>query len=33
LAAAKVKDRLFHESVVMALRNIDPAAAAEALVK
>jgi HEAT repeat protein len=29
LAAAKDKDRLFHESVVMALRKIDPQAAAE----
>jgi HEAT repeat protein len=33
LAAAKDKDRLFRESVVMALRNIDPAAAAEAQLK
>ena len=33
LVAAKDKDRLFHESVVMALQNIDPASAAEALVK
>jgi hypothetical protein len=31
LAVAKDKDRLFHESVVMALQNIDPAAAAKAL--
>jgi HEAT repeat protein len=33
LAVAKDKDRLFHESVLMALQNIDPTAAAEALVK
>jgi HEAT repeat protein len=33
LAAAKDKDRLFHESVVMALQNIDPRAAAKAGVK
>lgn len=30
LAAAKDKNRLFHESVVMALRKIDPQAAAKA---
>lgn len=30
LTAAKDKDRLFHESVVMALRKIDPQAAAKA---
>jgi HEAT repeat protein len=29
LAAAKVKDRLFRESVVMALKKIDPMAAAQ----
>jgi HEAT repeat protein len=33
LAAAKDKDRLFRESVVMALQNIDPRAAAKAGVK
>jgi HEAT repeat protein len=33
LAAAKIKDRLFHESVVMALRRIDPNAAAAAGVR
>jgi HEAT repeat protein len=33
LAAAKDKDRLFHESVVMALQKIDPSAAAKAGVK
>jgi HEAT repeat protein len=33
LAAAKDKDRLFHESVVMALQKIDPRAAARAGVK
>jgi HEAT repeat protein len=33
LAAAKDKDRLFHESVVMALRRIDPNAAAAAGVR
>jgi HEAT repeat protein len=33
LAAAKDKDRLFHESVVMALLKIDPSAAAKAGVK
>jgi HEAT repeat protein len=33
LAAAKDKDRLFHESVVMALQKIDPRAAAKAGVK
>jgi HEAT repeat protein len=33
LAAAKDKDRLFHESVIMALQKIDPRAAAKAGVK
>ena len=33
LAAAKDKDRLFRESVLMALQKIDPAAAFGAAIK
>ena len=33
LSASKDKDRLFHESVMMALQNIDPRAAAKAAAK
>jgi hypothetical protein len=33
LAAAKTKDRLFQQSVVMALRKIDPEATAKAGLK